>query len=248
MKQNIRIAQVTDMHVTCSREGLVKNINTYERFRRVTDEVAKRSYDYVIFSGDCSEDGSLQSYQLIAEVCRSIQTEMQFLLGNHDSCMLFKGLSELAWQKSSLLQFLTWQMLILETKVEGEKLGRLSDLQLETLARFVEGKGTRNKAIVLHHNPISVGCGQLDAYMLENHRQFIEIISGNSNVRLVMFGHVHNDCSIRQGHIQFECAPATSYQFIDGDSKRLDSLHYGYKEYIFTEHEAQSNVVWCYDA
>ena len=245
-RAQIRVAQITDMHVTNTVAGEVQGVKTYQRFCSVMEEVAKQDYDCVFFTGDCSEDGSAESYALINDQLKGLRAKTKFILGNHDSRKLYDALGETPIEEDRIRSFLNWELLFLHSKVDGESYGLLGDSELDLLQEFSQSNSSKNKGVVLHHNPISVGCGQSDLYMLQNNQVFIDIIKKDPAMKIVLFGHVHNDHQYKIDNISFECAPSTGFQFNDGSVLKIDRSKFGYKEYIFTEEGVMGQAKWSY--
>lgn len=245
-KPMVRVAQITDMHVSKNKQDYVRGINTYRRYCCVIDAVRRENFDSLFFTGDCSEDGSRESYELMWDYLGDLQPKVKFIPGNHDSNAIYDvfGRSFLD-NGDGIFEFLNWKVLFLHTKVGGQAYGVLADSELIRLSQFLKNTNAAHKAIVLHHNPVSVGCGELDPYMLQNHQVFKDLIYQDSSVKLVLFGHVHHDYGYLINHTQFECGPSSGFQFFNG-SDELDGRNFGYKEYFFSEMGFSSQVKWSY--
>ncbi len=96
-------------------------------------------------------------------------------------------------------------------------------------------------AIVMHHHPAEVQTPLIDNYILQNREEFFTIIS-DSNVSLIICGHVHNDYSFKYKNICIEAAPATCFQFKKNSSQFTIENKIGYKIFYFssTSYVAQS--------
>ena len=66
--------------------------------------------------------------------------------------------------------------------------------------------------IVLHHPPLEPG-GWLNRKLLDNRDEFVELISEYSNVKLVLYGHIHYPTQNDANGIKFSSAPAIGFAF-----------------------------------
>ena len=79
----------------------------------------------------------------------------------------------------------------------------------------LERELTYNKiptAIIFHH-PAKEPGGWLNRRLLENRDQFNDIISKNSHVKLVLYGHIHYGIQHIENGVLYSAAPSIGYAF-----------------------------------
>ena len=81
------IVQITDLHLSKNKKNELHNINTYNSAKTVIEYVAKheKSIDYLIITGDISEDSTMQSYSHLLDLLKPIKSNVYLMPGNHDS-------------------------------------------------------------------------------------------------------------------------------------------------------------------
>lgn len=75
-----------------------------------------------------------------------------------------------------------------------------------------EIKDGTSTIIVLHHPPLEPG-GWLNRKLLDNRDEFVELISGYSNVKLILYGHIHYPTQNDVNGIKFSSAPSIGFAF-----------------------------------
>lgn len=245
-KNSIKIAQLTDIHLMTTQRALLYGVNTFDAFEQVLSEVNKNKYDYIIASGDLSEDGTLQSYHYLKAAFDQFEIPIHCIPGNHDNRdrlhEVLSASSHIDFNKK--LNFLNWELLFLDTKHKNEIHGFINEQEFEFLQTALSTSTADNIAIVMHHHPIAVNTPIIDAYPLINNKAFLDCISTQGQVRLVIFGHVHNNYCLRRGQVTFESSPATCFQFVKGAEKMRLEMRIGFKNYIFTEEKYTACCQW----
>jgi Icc protein len=76
----------------------------------------------------------------------------------------------------------------------------------------------------MHHQPLNMGSAWLDGVGLRDADRFLEILDAHSNVRGVVWGHVHQASDRTRGSVRFLSAPSTCSQFLpSSDFFAIDS-------------------------
>ena len=83
----MNIVQITDLHIVKDKEGKINNFNTFQAASEVVRHVAKhqKNIDYLILTGDISDDGTPESYENLREILSPVEHKVLFIPGNHDS-------------------------------------------------------------------------------------------------------------------------------------------------------------------
>jgi len=83
----------------------------------------------------------------------------------------------------------------------------------------------------------------IDQVGLENSDQFIASIANQSNVKAVVWGHVHHESESTLGSIKMLSTPSTCYQFC-GNTEQPDTNKPGYRKIkLFKSGKLETKVV-----
>ena len=210
----IKIIQVTDPHLTKDKNTEIRACKTYSSFKRVIHWIDRNEKpNFILVSGDISDDGSIESYLLYKNKIESLNKPFFSILGNHDNHDNFK----LIFQNNfPIIQSIPlsdeWVLIVLDSTVTGKEGGALINNQLIKIRKLIEINSHKNLIFCLHHHPIEMGFW-IDEIGLQNKDQFLSLILDKPNVKAVVWGHVHHESETTLGSIQFLSTPSTCYQF-----------------------------------
>ncbi len=212
----LRVVQITDTHLFANVEHRLLGLPTLESFQSVLRQVASiiPRPDLLLLTGDLSQDGKPESYQLLQDVFEQLGIPTYWLPGNHDCLPVMEqvlGGGFVSNQKS--FQVGRWHFLLLNSQVPGCVHGRLSQETLAWLDAQLSQTGDCPVAIGLHHPPFVVGSAWLDGSALQNPESLFAILDRHPRVKIVMFGHIHQEYSRQRRGIQYFGTPSTSIQF-----------------------------------
>lgn len=174
--------------------------------------------EFVVVSGDCSSDGSVASYRRLDEKVRKLGVPVYYLPGNHDDpetmSRLFCG-KELPPREKLTQAFdaLGWRFILLDSSVPGEDGGALGDAQRAWLRATLAAQPRTPTIVIVHHNPLPVGSAWLDPMTIADANALTAILDTSSQVRAVLFGHIHQVFETRRDGAQYLSAPSTFFQF-----------------------------------
>ena len=78
--------------------------------------------------------------------------------------------------------------------------------------------------ICMHHPPVPMGSAWLDNPGLRNAEPFLQLVRRHSQVRAVLWGHVHQASDRYVDRVRFMSTPSTCAQFLpDSDEFRVDA-------------------------
>ena len=66
----------------------------------------------------------------------------------------------------------------------------------------------------MHHQPLNMGSAWLDGVGLRDSQEFLSVLDASTNVRGVLWGHVHQASDRARGDVRFLSAPSTCSQFL----------------------------------
>lgn len=214
----IRIAQLTDLHLSARPGKRVHGVDTWRAFERALDSVAERDPDFVILTGDLAHAPSAAVYERMRVLLERFLPKLFVLPGNHDRPHLMHALLEdreplcrdrLCFARSSG----GIRLIGLDTSVRGRHHGRLGAEQLEWLARELDASSD-STLVFLHHPPIPVRTWWLDTIGLRDAAALGSVLGAHGKVRGLFCGHVHMDVRGKLAGVEVMTTPSTAYQFL----------------------------------
>jgi len=236
LEGDLKLLQITDTHLFADRKEELLGIKTVDSF----DAVIKHATKYaglcsaILSTGDLSQDHSEQSYLNFSDRIKTLETPCYWLPGNHDmqSVMLPSLLNEgLAETKQIVSDH--WQILLLDSQLEGVPHGHLSDQQLSFLEEKLLEYPDKHVLIAVHHHILPIGAAWLDQHILKNNKQFISLINKYSNIKSVLSGHVHQASDVINNGIRYITSPSTCVQFKPNSNEfAIDNKEPGYRHLV----------------
>ncbi|MBD2501788.1 3',5'-cyclic-AMP phosphodiesterase [Anabaena azotica] len=218
-KPPISIAQVTDTHLLASENQRLQGILTTESFLTVTKrlEELRPELDLLLMTGDLSGDATAQSYENLQHYLNSLQIATYWLPGNHDCAIAMDKILNLGMvSRRKSFQRGNWHFILLNSGVADSVHGYLSPTILDWLDSELQISANNPTLIALHHAPVSVNSTWLDASCLQNSPEFFAIVERHPQVKLVLFGHIHQEFHQQRHGIHYLGSPSTCYQFQPG--------------------------------
>lgn len=212
----VRVLQFTDTHLFSSPDGKIKGVNSYHSLKEVLKMAFKNhsEVDFVVLTGDLSQDESKESYQHLAELISPYHEQVYYIPGNHDdkarmqeTFACFKSI-----KPGQKLVMGNWCFLFLDSALEGKVEGSLSEAELDRLRSALDQNGAEHVAIFLHHNPVTMDGRRPDPMMLTNADQFFSCL--DERVEAIICGHVHQGLVQNLDGIRHLATPSTCVQFI----------------------------------
>ncbi len=226
----MRLLQITDLHLKAAPEACMQG----EVIRSSLDAVLytalesqTKAPDVIIISGDISDEEQEQNctkaYQYLKERLKGLDSKKYYLPGNHDLPRLLNH--SFCTQARTSLVIDNWQLIFLDSSLNGSLGGRLDAMQLKILKELLDSQPAEHALIFLHHPPIAIGSRWLDRIGLQNGAEFINLIAEYSSVKAVVFGHIHQQFESEVAGIRMMGTPAVCpRQFLPGAGEfRVDT-------------------------
>jgi Icc protein len=210
------VAQITDTHLFADPSQQMKRAATYETLQTVLERVDnfKPKPDILLLTGDLSQDETPESYHNLHALVSPLAIPAYWIPGNHDCPSLMAEIldREPIFPHKSFQQG-GWQFILLNSAVPGCVGGELSESTLDWLEQQLEAAGDRPTLVSLHHHPLPVNSAWMDDLGLQNPGDLLTILDRYSQVRLVIFGHIHQEFERERKGIQYFGTPSTCVQF-----------------------------------
>jgi Icc protein len=224
-----RLLYLTDLHLYADQSQQLKGISTDESFQAVLNRALQfdASPDAVILGGDLAQDESHEVYRRLSKRLNEEALNYYYVPGNHD--LLDRMQASLGEMKPTI-SLPEWRVLLLNTKEDGEEGGRLSAPDLSALDRQLNKAADHHVLLVMHHHPVAIGSRWIDGIALKNSEAFWEVVDHHTNVRGLLFGHVHQLFDGMRGTIRLMGTPSCCVQFKPAlEQLALDSLSPGFR-------------------
>ena len=231
-----RIVQITDPHLFKDANGELLGINTQASFSQVLSEIQQQQYDYdlVLATGDLVQDNSDEGYLRFRQDVKALNNKMVFWIpGNHDfQPKMFEILKEeTVSAKKHILLGDKWQILLLDSQVQGVPHGQLEAEELDWLKLKLQEYPERYSLVVLHHHLLSTGSAWLDQHNLRNANELVEVLAPFKHVKALLYGHIHQQVDSEWLGYQVMATPSTCIQFkADSNTFALDVAQPGWRE------------------
>ena len=240
----ISLIQITDLHLTEHKKTKVRGRSTNKSFEKIVAFIAaNESPDFVVSSGDISNDGTKKSYVTYQKEIELFKKPVFTILGNHDNHNNFQtvfGTKIPTVEKITLSE--TWLMIAIDSTAINKESGHITKQQLLSLRKLIESNKNKSLLICLHHQPIKMGFW-IDEVGLENADQFIALIANQSNIKAVLWGHVHHESESKLRSIKMLSTPSTCYQFLE-NAEKPDTNKPGYRKInLFESGKLETKVV-----
>jgi 3',5'-cyclic-AMP phosphodiesterase len=178
---------------------------------------------FIVISGDLTENGSTESYEVVNEVLRELgagATPVLLALGNHDDRATFHRVvlgeeganGQDRYHHSQLIDGL--QVILLDSTIPGDVGGALGTMQLAWLGAQLRDPAPRGHLIVLHHPCRLAGPAHHYPAFIVREVAALEAIVGRHRDRVVgvLAGHSHQANSAPFGGTMHVTAPAVLCQ------------------------------------
>lgn len=210
-----KFIQITDCHLFATEEGKLLGMDTHASLDAVMSKIHQEQsqFDFYLCTGDLSQDGSVESYQYLKDLLDKDGKEQFWIPGNHDyRTNMLQVVSE---QKEmlSVVKKGPWQIILLDSQVPGSVFGNLAQSQLDLLEQALQQDTTSHTLITMHHHPRPMGCKWLDTQQIRNSQALLDIVNKYDNVRVVLWGHVHQDSDTSIDGVRYISTPSTCVQF-----------------------------------
>lgn len=213
----VRILQITDTHLFAGETDTLLGINTLNSYHAVLDAIAKQQLpaDLIAATGDLVQDQTTRAYQRFTDGIARLSAPCVWLPGNHDyQPSMAKELAAAGISSSKQVLFgEQWQILLLDSQVQGVPHGELSDDQLIWLDNCLAQQPGRHTVVMLHHHPLASGCTWLDQHSLRNSHMLAEVLTRYQNIEAILCGHIHQDMDVMWNGIRILATPSTCVQF-----------------------------------
>jgi Icc protein len=230
----LHLVQLTDTHLLAEPDGVMLGIPLRDSLRRVVEAIQHDGAplpDRVLVTGDLSQDGTPASYAAVGQLLAPLGVPCHGLPGNHDAGpALRNALNQPPFRPDCVVEASGWRVVLLDSTVPGAVHGAFPDAALDALDATLSAQPDTPTLLALHHGPFPVGAAWLDPINLRDPDGFRQVITDHPHVRLVLFGHIHQDAGAQWGDTHLLSGPSTGFQFApQADTFAVDDVPPGYR-------------------
>ena len=204
----MKIIHLSDSHI--GKENQSMGVNTENHLNEVIQSINQTKTDFVVHSGDISNDGTVESYRKIQQCFLNLQSKLSCIPGNHDNLKIMSSFLD----SEINIDTQYWKLLSINTVLEGKTEGYVTDKAYNKFELEIESTD-KHTLVVMHHPPISMESSWDDSISLTNSKRFLDIIKRSENIKCVIWGHAHESKTFNYGEKLFVSCPSTAKQFND---------------------------------
>lgn len=213
----LRVLQLTDPHLMADPDGELLGINTRASLDAVVSAVHRDGFepDLILATGDLAQDGSEAAYRAFADRLSGFDCPAIWMAGNHDhQGNLNRAIAGTEARQRHLLAG-GWQFIALNSAVPGHVHGELAGDELAFLESALASHPHVPALVTLHHHPVDIGCDWMANIGLRNRDAFWQIIDRWPQVRIVLWGHIHQELDQLRNGVRLLATPSTCIQFAE---------------------------------
>jgi len=211
------VAQVTDIHLFADSYQELLGMPTTDSFQALLEQLARLSPqpDLVLLTGDLSQDGTPKSYRRLQEMLAPLGIPVYWLPGNHDANRdeMERSLTHPLFSSDQSFQSGGWRFVLLDSQESGCVHGSLSASSLTELDRELTQYSQQPTIVALHHPPFQMHSDWLDTSILQNPEELFAVLDRHAQIKLVLFGHVHQEVERQRRDVTYLGTPSTCIQF-----------------------------------
>jgi Icc protein len=230
--QSVRLIQFSDLHLFGEASGRLRGVACLPALQAAVADAQRRSPrpDGVLLTGDLVQDDP-EGYRWVRHVFGASHAPVLCLAGNHDlPDHMRAALRGGPFKTGGHTEFGRWLVVMLDSWVANDAGGRVGAEQLKYLRELLRTHRNHHVLVCLHHHPISIRSQWLDQVGLYDADEFMTLVREHSNVRGVLWGHVHQSLDSFIHGVRFMATPATCAQFVPGSVDfAIDNRPPGYR-------------------
>lgn len=225
------VAQITDTHLFADQHQSMKGCVTARTLQAVLDHLGQvqPQPDLLLMTGDLSQDETAASYADLRDRITALGIPAYWIPGNHDiPALMEQVLVSRLISPEKTLQIAGWHCLLLNSAQPNRVEGELSPETLNWLEQQLQ-QNYQPTLIALHHPPLSIGAACMDAIKLHNAEDLFAVIERHSQVKLVVFGHIHQEFEQQRHGVSYLGTPSTCIQIALQDEFVIDDRAPGFR-------------------
>lgn len=248
----LHVVQITDSHIYADKNTCLKGVDTARSLAAVIENINSMAVrpDIILFTGDLVEQPGEMAYLRWLDLLDGIQVPVYCLPGNHDDPELMASLlNKDNIHTGKVLAAGNWRLLLLNTVLKGSDGGHLDKDELNFLQEQLQQSHNNHVLIAMHHHPVPVNSPWMDTMILNNRADFFSVVDEHPQVKVVVWGHIHQDFVSERQDLVLLGSPSSCVQFVlEGETVTIDQKPPAYRMIkLFAEGRVESSVQWLDD-
>lgn len=224
------ILQLTDPHIGADWEPR-DPLDTLRDVLAAVGALPQRPL-VALLTGDLTSDGDEADYARLAGLLDGeLGLPLHVLPGNHDDRAILRRHFDVGGEGAEPIQYAVeldgLRVLMLDTTIPGEDAGALGRSRLDWIVGALGARPEIPTLLAMHHPPFLTGVRDMDRLALAaaDRDAVAELVSGHSQVRGVIAGHVHRAIAAAVGGRPAMTTPSTYCQLqLDFTTPRLEMV------------------------
>ncbi|MEB3278030.1 MAG: 3',5'-cyclic-AMP phosphodiesterase [Lyngbya sp.] len=212
----LKVVQISDNHLFANPDEKLMGLTTAESLAAVLNRIRQLKIhpDIFLITGDLSQDETSESYEYLRGLITPFNIPTYWIPGNHDDVSLAESvLCQTPLSTEKKLMMGNWKLILLNSQCHRKVYGELTSESLNDLDSQLKQHPEQPTLIALHHPPLEIGSRWMDEIRLRNAEDFFGVIDRYSQVKIVMFGHIHQAFETTRNGVVYLGCPSTCVQF-----------------------------------
>lgn len=214
------LCQISDPHVVPEGTLAYGRVDTGHMLEQCVRKILAqpRLPDAVVATGDLADHGTVEEYELLAELLAPLPMPLYLVVGNHDDPRALKNVfphhAYLAGEDGFVqyaIDDFEVRLVALDTTVPGAPGGQLCARRLHWLDRTLS-ESDRPTIIAQHHPPFATGLTLMDRMSLADPEAEAAVVARHRHVQCIISGHYHRTVQARFAGTVASVCPSVAHQ------------------------------------
>ena len=226
----LTLIHISDTHLMDEPQLDFVQVNPEESFLAVLKDIQTKyaHADALLHTGDLAQVAKPATYARYLDHVSTLSYPHYQVPGNHDAVAHFPFHEQK--NCAHIVHLGAWSVILLNTAVSNQVDGWVDQQQLEQLKQLLAAHPEQHIILACHHHPFAMQSHWIDQHQLKNTHALTDILSQHTQVKLVLFGHVHQESCNLWRQIEFLSTPSTCVQFKPKSHDfALDTIAPGYR-------------------
>ena len=185
--------------------------------------------DCVVLTGDITHDSGEASCQHLKSILSDLSCPVYITLGNHDiQAVIQQYLISDQITMPNVVEYDHWKILFADSHIEQQVAGNISSSTLEHIT--CQLKQNKPGLLFTHHPVVKINSQWMDKIGMKNGDDVLATLSQFNNLKLIAFGHIHQQWQSQFKHIDILGTPSSAAQFKPGSKEfAIDPIAPGYR-------------------
>lgn len=235
----MRLIQITDCHLGPQKSETLLGLDTDQSLEDVLQLIqqAEPAFDHLLCTGDVASTGDWDCYTRYQKIVRRYFSQpLSWLAGNHDAADTMASGQDSLGIQGRLVELGEWLLVLLDSSVPGQVYGQLAASELDYLEFILKSHPDKHIIVSLHHQLVPVGSAWIDQYVVRNADALFQLTDTYGNVKIITWGHVHQEFRTTRNGVELLATPSTCVQFKPRcELFTVDTLMPGYRWFDLQE-------------